>query len=74
MDDRRFEAKIQEKNGQFDLGDGQIIKINGIDMYEYREITSSGKLKPLKYKEKPQSPNEPCRCGSGKKFKKCCRG
>lgn len=37
-----------------------------------KQWQSATKLPPLQA-EARQSPNAPCRCGSGKKFKKCCR-
>lgn len=44
------------------------------EMDRYRECVEKGE----KFKQKPfirifkQERNEPCPCGSGKKFKKCC--
>jgi len=44
-----------------------------------KETTASGtpdtavKKQPVRNKEKKIGPNDPCPCGSGKKYKKCCR-
>ena len=31
------------------------------------------KQQPVRNKDKKVGPNDPCPCGSGKKYKKCCR-
>ena len=31
------------------------------------------KAQPVRNKDKKVGPNDPCPCGSGKKYKKCCR-
>jgi len=36
-------------------------------------ISQSGKKIPKKNKKAKVTPNEPCPCGSGKKYKRCCR-
>jgi len=44
-----------------------------------KETTTSGtsdqtvKQQPVRNKDKKVGPNDPCPCGSGKKYKKCCR-
>jgi hypothetical protein len=40
---------------------------------KYAEI-AAGKPKPLKNPGSKLGRNDPCPCGSGKKYKKCCRG
>ena len=34
---------------------------------------SVAKKQPVRNKSKKVGPNDPCPCGSGKKYKKCCR-
>jgi len=36
------------------------------------EASKRGKAKPIKRETKKIKPNDPCPCGSGKKYKKCC--
>lgn len=36
------------------------------------EASKRGKAKPVRRERKKIGPNEPCPCGSGKKYKKCC--
>ena len=42
-----------------------------------KEVSTSGdktvKAQPIRNKDKKVGPNDPCPCGSGKKYKKCCR-
>ena len=42
-----------------------------------KELSTSGdktvKAQPIRNKDKKVGPNDPCPCGSGKKYKKCCR-
>lgn len=46
------------------------------DVYTLEEYKTPNRLKNAKYEDARREPkinrNEPCRCGSGKKFKKCC--
>ena len=41
-----------------------------------KEVSTSGdktvKQQPVRNKDKKVGPNDPCPCGSGKKYKKCC--
>ncbi len=39
-----------------------------------RELQAAAGTAPALQPRRPLRPNEPCRCGSGKKFKKCCGG
>ena len=47
----------------------QLVKICGLPMERYHHPLLKGTQKHRKI-----GVNEPCPCGSGKKFKKCCRG
>lgn len=45
-------------------------------IYEYWAATrkDAAKQKTVRHKQEPAGRNDPCPCGSGKKFKKCCGG
>lgn len=48
----------------------------GVAMGSYRDaknFTMPKITRPLVRKHKKVYPNDPCPCGSGKKYKKCCR-
>ena len=51
-------------------------RVEDHEFYVYAEQGSFSGMKgasgPTKKKEKKTKPNEPCPCGSGKKYKKCC--
>lgn len=52
------------------------LKTNGESKYECENHANSGScegLKPVKYLEKLQHNNDRCNCGSGLKYKKCCK-
>jgi uncharacterized protein len=42
-------------------------------MKEGRSLRSFGSPAPVASKNRPVGPNDPCPCGSGRKYKKCCR-
>jgi len=42
------------------------------EMYLSRGGDGDGKPQPVKRKDKKVGRNDPCPCGSGKKYKKCC--
>jgi len=45
---------------------------SGIDVSPMAEASKRGKRKPFKRDEPKVGRNDPCPCGSGKKYKKCC--
>eukprot|EP00746_Dinoflagellata_sp_MGD_P141385 gnl/MRDRNA2_/MRDRNA2_74500_c0_seq2.p1 gnl/MRDRNA2_/MRDRNA2_74500_c0~~gnl/MRDRNA2_/MRDRNA2_74500_c0_seq2.p1 ORF type:complete len:207 (+),score=54.03 gnl/MRDRNA2_/MRDRNA2_74500_c0_seq2:72-623(+) len=45
---------------------------HNFELYKDKGFKSLAKGGEAKKVEKKQKPNEPCACGSGKKFKKCC--
>ena len=52
----------------------RIPSIECIDFAEHKSssINPTSKQQPFRYNQKKPGPNEPCSCGSGKKYKKCC--
>jgi preprotein translocase subunit SecA len=57
----RPQEKLQRK---------QVARITSVSGGDIDSI--GGKPKPLVKKEKKVGRNDPCPCGSGKKYKKCC--
>jgi uncharacterized protein YchJ len=39
---------------------------------ESSPLNPISRQQPFRYNQKKPGPNEPCSCGSGKKYKKCC--
>ena len=51
--------------------DDEQLAIDGLVYQLKKELPEATKIDP-KYNGKKISRNEPCPCGSGKKYKKCC--
>jgi preprotein translocase subunit SecA len=48
------------------------VGITESDVRTVLEEIRAGKVDPVKYEQAKVGRNDPCPCGSGKKFKKCC--
>ena len=67
---KRFTEKQQNKR----LGDLAKRARGGDDIEEEKQlIEETEKVEPIKADKAPKR-NDPCPCGSGKKYKKCCAG
>jgi preprotein translocase subunit SecA len=53
-------------------GTGSAGASSGIDISPMAEASQRGKRKPFKREQAKVGRNDPCPCGSGKKYKKCC--
>jgi tetratricopeptide (TPR) repeat protein len=77
MDEERLQAYL---NGEIDPEDLPPGKIEEHDLSTYGKVTSEEDAKDdpprsgldVEFAEPKQGRNEPCACGSGKKFKRCC--
>ena len=60
--------------------DGGTVSYTHLDVYKRQQVAQvtgtnkdeSGPKKPVQRAEKKVYPNDPCPCGSGKKYKQCC--
>ena len=61
------------------LGDFAVTNLNGKTMYSFRmpsmteiDFTKSSHIEPIRNESQKTGRNDPCPCGSGKKYKHCC--
>jgi len=61
------------------MGDFAVTNLNGKTMYSFRmpsmteiDFTKSSHIEPIRNEGQKIGRNDPCPCGSGKKYKQCC--
>lgn len=67
-----FESVLDKSpdTGQAELSNAMIVLQSLIDVLHGAD---GGRMSPLERPEAPPGRNDPCYCGSGKKYKRCCR-
>jgi hypothetical protein len=65
-------AMLADLESRGRLGGGKVLGAYTRALKEAFDDAASGKLKPVKRPGSRIGRNDPCPCGSGKKYKKCC--